>query len=70
MIVGLLVVLGLAVVGGRTGLAVGNWWIDREMPNAELEGIVPVFAATVLGAAAGIGIGLGIAYALGRREGR
>ncbi len=68
MIRGLFVVLALGIVGGRLGLAAGNWWIDHRMPNAELEAIGPLFFGTAGGAVAGIGIGLAIAYALGKRE--
>ncbi len=68
MIRGIAVVVALAVVCGRIGLAIGNWWVDGRMPNAELEGAIPPFLGTALGAMAGLGVGLWIAYVLGRRE--
>ncbi|HYP23282.1 MAG TPA: hypothetical protein VEV43_06900 [Actinomycetota bacterium] len=66
---GILIVLALALVCGRIGLAIGNWWVHSST-SGELESAFPPFIGAVLGAAAGLGIGLGIAYLLGRREQR
>ncbi|MDQ4125070.1 MAG: hypothetical protein M3134_05655 [Actinomycetota bacterium] len=66
MIVGILIVLGLAVVGGRVGLTVANSLLGER--SGELESMPGLFAGTAVGAVVGLGIGLGIAHALGRRK--
>ena len=68
MIVGILIVLGLGVIGGRVGLTVVNSLLGET--SGELESMPGVVAGTVAGALAGLGVGLGIAYVLGTRKTR
>lgn len=69
MIAGVLVVLVLVGVGGRLGLAAGNWWVDNEMDPADgLGEPIALFVWTTAGVVAGLALGLGIAHVLGKRE--
>ena len=70
MITGIVVVLALGILGGWGGYEIADWWVQTKMPNAGLEAVMPLGAGLVLGAIAGLGLGIGIAYALGRREER
>lgn len=68
MIVGVLIVLGLAVMGGRLGLTAVHSFVGET--SGEPESLPGLFAGTAMGALLGLGIGLGIAYVLGRRRTR
>lgn len=69
VIVGVLVVLALAGVGGRLGFEAGNWWADNQMDPADgLGEPIALFVWTAAGVVAGSAVGLGIAYVLGKGD--
>lgn len=63
----LLVAVGAAVVLGYAGLRLGDWFVDRFMPWAELEGLGPVAAGSSLGVWTGAALGSWLALRLLRR---
>ncbi len=69
MIVGTLFLVVLTLIGGRVGYLAADWWVEREMPNAGMEELLPMAAGIVFGALAGLATGLAVAYVLGKRQG-
>lgn len=63
----LLAAVGTAVVLGYAGLRLGEWFVDRFMPWAELEGLGPVAAGASLGVWTGAALGSWLALRLLRR---
>lgn len=67
---GIAMLLALTVAGVFLGIGLGKWLVNQESRDPGLAEPIAMVIGAMAGGLGGLGAGLGIAYALGRRQGR